>query len=488
MRLSLRGGGSALAARHSALVGLELTENSVTSVVTDLTGWVLAKASAPVAVSRPRPGWVEANPHDWLAAAILTIRRTVHEAGVRPHAIGLCGQPHGLVLVDSAGVPVRPAILRPDARAVLGSSAYRDLPDRIRRCLANPLNTAGAGPLLSWILAHEPASYARTRWVLQPKDWLRAQLTGEFQTEPSDASSTLLYDFLAGEWSLDTAERLGLDHGLLPEILPGAGHQAGLLTRSGADMIGLRAGTPVAAGAARAAAAALGAGLADGKSAQIVLGTCPRVLASIPALPESLPLTGSAHIVRAATDRGWCITATVADHGQPTALAAAAQPDTDNTPHVLSLSRIQRFALDISAAVRLVTALAPVTRLQVCGPDTLRPGLLDTLAGLVNEPVHTVDPLLPVARAAALLGARAASLLDEETLVAQFSPFPPARSKPRSPTHSDDHHPRAEPKPCTIESNRRKLPDDSLTVDASNRRRSQPGERGKGRIPRTRTR
>ena len=35
-----------------------------------------------------------------------------------------------------------------------------------------------AGPLLVWIAEHEPRSYAAARWALQPKDWLRARLTG----------------------------------------------------------------------------------------------------------------------------------------------------------------------------------------------------------------------------------------------------------------------------------------------------------------------
>ena len=113
----MRGKAGACAARHPALLGVDLAGNSVTSVVTDLAGRVLAKAGAPVALSRPRPGWVEVDPLDWLAATIVAVRRAVDEAGVRPAAIGLSGQPHGLVLIDEAGRPVRPAILRPDACA-----------------------------------------------------------------------------------------------------------------------------------------------------------------------------------------------------------------------------------------------------------------------------------------------------------------------------------------------------------------------------------
>jgi len=66
-----------------------------------------------------------------------------------------------------------------------------------------------------------------------------------------------------------------------------------------------------------------------------------------------------------------------------------------------------------------------VSQLQVRGTGTAHPGLLAILADLVDQPVHAADPPDPAARAAALLGARAAGLLNEETLRAQFVPSSP---------------------------------------------------------------
>lgn len=418
----MRGNETAPAVRRPALLGIDLAGSSVTSVVTDLTGRVLAKAGAQIALSRPHTGWVEVDPLDWLAAAIVTVRRAVDEAGMRPQAIGLSGQMHGLVLIDAAGQPVRPAILRPDARAVLRLAAYRDLPDEVRRNLVNPPSPSMVGPMLSWIAAHEPSSYARTRWALQPKDWLRAQLTSEYCSEPSDASGTLLYDLLADEWSGDAVRRLGLDLGRLPAILIGAGHQAGLLSRSGADLIGLQIGTPVAAGAARTAAAALGVGLSGGSFAQVVLGPCPLVIASIRALPGTLPLTGETRIYRAATDHGWCVTAPIPSVAQhPSSIAGSwtsgvAQPDPYSTLASLGPGRLRRLALDIAKAVRAVTALAVVPQIHVRGANNAPAGLMAMLAELVGQPVHATEVSDPAARAAALLGARAAGLLSEEIL------------------------------------------------------------------------
>jgi len=66
-----------------------------------------------------------------------------------------------------------------------------------------------------------------------------------------------------------------------------------------------------------------------------------------------------------------------------------------------------------------------VSQLQVRGTGTAHPGLLAILADLVDQPVHAADSSDLAARAAALLGARAAGLLNEETLRAQFVPSSP---------------------------------------------------------------
>ena len=65
--------------------------------------------------------------------------------------------------------------------------------------------------MLGWVAAHEPDSYARARWALQPKDWLRARLTDAIAAERSDASATLLYDVPGDHWDVDLVSALGLD-------------------------------------------------------------------------------------------------------------------------------------------------------------------------------------------------------------------------------------------------------------------------------------
>ena len=221
----------------------------------DTGGSVLAQASAGYAVTSATAGYAESEPGDWWAAVTACAREAVHTAGAQPAAIGLSGQMHGLVLTVARrrGAPSRPAVARlagrPAPCAPTGCSAQAALAR-----LANPLTPGMAGPLLLWIAEHEPRTYAAARWALQPKDWLRARLTGEFHAEPSDASGTLLYDVPGDRWDLATVAALGLDAGLLAPLLPSSGAPAGRLTPAAGAELGLPAGIPVAAGAADTAA------------------------------------------------------------------------------------------------------------------------------------------------------------------------------------------------------------------------------------------
>jgi xylulokinase len=249
-------------------------------------------------VSSPRAGWSETDPQAWWSSTTAAVRTAVAQAKANVLAIGLSGQMHGIVAADGTGAPVRPAMLWSDARATDELWSYEDLPAHVRARLADPLSPGMAGPLLSWVRRHEPEVYAATRWALSPKDWLRSRLTGEFHTEPSDASATLLYDVVDDGWDLQVLDALGLDPGKLAPVLPGSAHPAGHLTSAAAEL-------PVAAGAADTAAAALSSALVDPATAQLTIGTGAQVIRPVAVLPGDLAPDPVTHLYRSAAESGW---------------------------------------------------------------------------------------------------------------------------------------------------------------------------------------
>ncbi|MQA02368.1 MAG: hypothetical protein GEV07_06445 [Streptosporangiales bacterium] len=281
------------------LLGVDLGTSGVKALALRLDGRVLAEAVREYPVEVAGPGWAETDPTLWWQATAAAVREVLASGTYDVVGIGVDGQMHGVVLCDGAGVPVRPALLWPDTRAQAEVEQWRRLAEPQRAALANPLVAGMAGPLLLWVERHEPQAYARARVALSPKDWLRYRLTGEFATDPSDASATLLWDVPGDRWATETVDAVGLDRALLPEVRP-SGALAGQLTAAAAGELRLAEhGQPVAVGAGDTAAAVFATGLRDPGDAQLSVGSGAQLVR-----PLHRP-TGTAdprtHVYRAAT-------------------------------------------------------------------------------------------------------------------------------------------------------------------------------------------
>lgn len=294
------------------LLGIDLGTGSVKALLLDLEGETLAQGRADYAVEAPRPGWAETEPRAWWSATVQAVRQALKGRASEVSAIGLAGQMHGVVLVDARGEPLRRAILWADGRSATQVRAYGRLAPEQRRRLANPAASGMAGPTLLWLKEHEPSTYDRAGWALQPKDWLRWRLTGLAAAEPSDASATLLYDVRADLWAEDVVEALGLRRAMLAPLVP-SGSVAGALTSAAARELGLRQGLPVAAGGADVAAAALGTGLVAPGELQLTVGSGAQLLALT--ADYQADDTGRSHLFRSAMPRGYYALAAMQNAG-----------------------------------------------------------------------------------------------------------------------------------------------------------------------------
>lgn len=291
------------------LLGIDVGTSSAKALVIDAAGAAQGEASEGYPVHTPHAGWAESVPGDWWEAVCTAVRSVAASAPARIAAVGVVGQMHGVVLTEASGQAVRSAVLWADARAERELGRLRTLGDEALDRLANPVVTGMAGPSLLWLREHEPDAYAEARWALQPKDWVRMQVTGEVASEPSDASATLLYDLPADDWAWSIVERLGLRGELLAPLIASE-QTAGTLTPAAAEALGLPTGLPVAAGAGDTPAAAVGSGLLDPGAVQLTVGTGGQVVA-----PREHPVpdpTRRTHTYRAAAaDRWYALAATL---------------------------------------------------------------------------------------------------------------------------------------------------------------------------------
>ncbi|HEY2259899.1 MAG TPA: xylulokinase [Solirubrobacteraceae bacterium] len=255
-----------------ALVGIDVGTSGVKAIAIDEGGEVIAAAEEQYSLDSPRPGWAEQNPTDWWQATETALEK-LRARTSRPAAIGLSGQMHGLVALDSENRVIRPAILWNDqrsARECQEIEARLGL-ERLIELTGNRALTGFTAPKLLWLARHEPESYERIAQIALPKDYIRLRLCGEHATDVSDASGTLLFDVAARRWSHEVADALEVHSDWLAPALESP-------TVSGTTAEGV----PVAAGGGDQAAGAVGVGADRPGPVSVVLGTSGVVFTTLP--------------------------------------------------------------------------------------------------------------------------------------------------------------------------------------------------------------
>lgn len=277
------------------LLGIDLGTSSVKVVLTTPAGKLLAGGSAEYPVLRPQVGYAEQEPDAWRSAVVDAVRAAT--AGVDAAsitAIGLSGQMHGTVLLDSSLDVLGRAIIWPDQRSreqVAALTEHVGL-SRLVEMTGSPVATGFMAATLAWVRETDPALWQRVCFALLPKDWLRLWLTGEIACDPSDASGALLVDVRSRTWCDDMLAEVGVQRSQLPAIRPSSSISGGL-TVSAAVELGLREGTPVVTGAADAACSLLGAGAVAPGTLVVNLSTGGQVV--LPAATPEVDLQGRIH-------------------------------------------------------------------------------------------------------------------------------------------------------------------------------------------------
>jgi len=270
----------------SYFLGVDTSTTSSKALLIDEAGEVVAVASSPHTLQTPRPLWSEQNPPEWWQAVCVSIRSVLKKAGMKAETvagIGLTGQMHGLVLLDDAGEVLRPAILWNDQRtqAQCDELHHRIGKGNFIQITGNIALTGFTAPKILWVAQNEPDVYAQVKHILLPKDYIRYRLTGEYAMDKADGSGTVLFDLKRRTWSPEVLAALVIDPTWMPPTFEGT-EFTGCVTAKAAELTGLKAGTPVAAGAGDQAAQAVGVGAVEPGVVALTIGASGVVFATTP--------------------------------------------------------------------------------------------------------------------------------------------------------------------------------------------------------------
>ena len=257
-------------------LGLDIGTGGSRAVVIDENGVVCAKETVEhTPFSSPQIGWAEQEPDDWWRAVQIAIRAVI--AAIDPAdvaAIGLSGQMHGAVVLDENGRSIRPSIIWCDQRTQqqCDEITAKIGRERLISIAGNPAVTGFTLPKLLWLRDNEAENWSRIRTVLLPKDHIRFRLSGDKASDVADSAGTLLFDIAKRNWSDEMMSEFELDAGWFPQVFESA-EITGVVSDDAARLTGLRAGTPIVAGAGDNAAGAIGLGIVRPGMLSATIGT-----------------------------------------------------------------------------------------------------------------------------------------------------------------------------------------------------------------------
>jgi xylulokinase len=267
------------------VLGIDIGTGGTRALIIDEKGCVISSATEEhEPFASPQIGWAEQQPEDWWRAFGIAVRKALSGAnlsGDQIACIGFSGQMHGAVMLDQRDRVVRPAIIWCDVRT---EKQCLDFTKKVGAGLLIQLTCNPALPNFTltkflWVRENEPQNWRRVRSVMLPKDYVRFRLTRSRATDLADASGTLLLDVANRRWSDEILEAAEMDPSLLPALYESPDICAEV-SAEGAAEIGLKAGTPVVAGAGDQAAGATGMGIVTPGAVSATIGTSGVVFAA----------------------------------------------------------------------------------------------------------------------------------------------------------------------------------------------------------------
>ncbi len=254
---------------REAILALDLGTTSVRALVVRADGRVSARAQRPLGVAFPKPGHVEQDPRELLAASVSVLREAL--ASARLDATDVAGlgivtqRATTIAWSASDGEPLAPALGWQDQRSAPRVAWFRER--------GIPMTTLASATKLEWWL-REDAAIARaaadgTLRFGTPDAWLGFRLSGGEAgvTDPGNAACTALFDAATCGWSAPLCALFGVDPKSLPAIVP----TSGIVGETARTVLG--APVPLAARAGDQQAATFAQGAHALGDAKLTLGT-----------------------------------------------------------------------------------------------------------------------------------------------------------------------------------------------------------------------
>jgi glycerol kinase len=291
------------------VVAIDAGTTGVRALVVDERAQVLDVAYRELTQHYPRPGWVEHDPIEiWelVQATLAEVGGRLYDSGTTVAAIGITNQRETVVAFDrSNGRPLHPAIVWQDRRSA-------DICAELKRAGHEPQVRATTGLMLdpyftatkiTWLYRHGALSLPANSPNIAfgtVDTWVLWNLTGgarrgEFVTDPSNASRTMLFDTWGLDWSEEMLALFEIPRATLPELRGSADRFGTAHLSDLGPASSVLDGVPIAAVLGDQQAALFGQACFEAGMTKVTYGTGSFVLANVgpdrPVPPDGLTVS-----------------------------------------------------------------------------------------------------------------------------------------------------------------------------------------------------
>jgi len=193
---------------------------------------VVARASEPVAIAFPQPGWVEQDPVAIWRSVQRAIASCLSNVAVKPDAVAVTNQRESVLVWERAsGSALGPCITWQCRRtsAFCDELKRRGLRNTIEQKTGLTIDPLFSASKIRWLLDAIPNGRARAAagelCAGTVDSWVLWHLTGGalHACDPTNASRTQLYSLAAGSWDDELFQIFDIPRRVMPEIRPSSG-------------------------------------------------------------------------------------------------------------------------------------------------------------------------------------------------------------------------------------------------------------------------
>jgi gluconokinase len=277
--------------RGDVIVGVDIGTTSSKAVAFTVDGTAVGSGQAGYRLRSRRPGYAEQDADEVRNSAMEATAEAAEQAIDAGHSVAglsFSAAMHSLIGLDASGFPLTPVLTWADGRAADQAEQLRAEPQglALHKRTGTPVHPMSPLVKLRWFAEKQPDVAALVHQWVGVKEYLLRRLAGALVVDHGIASTTGMFNLRTSGWDDEALDYAGVKADQLPEPMPTTATLR--LSREGAALLGLPAGTPLVLGSSDGPLANLGLGAVRPGDVACSIGTsgAVRVTADQPLVDE----------------------------------------------------------------------------------------------------------------------------------------------------------------------------------------------------------